>query len=289
MAFGSCHHALATCMGEARASVCRRHAAHARGPWTANKNCLHVWGDLVPSVTEGCRYAQRSFQQIPLLGAHQQSAPVAMQAKAPVRAPGPGLAPTVRTPAAAPSRQQRRPGATQQLWAAPKPAGNSNDGAAEQPAPAIDYPDPQAKFFRYGRFFGGGYKLDADWLKDVPQVRVRNSETRKMDEMLELAVLNERLAGTMTPWEARRKLEYLKMRRRNWERVYAYITEQEVTASLELIEEAYAKVGMRACTRCCSMRGTSEQRQRRMSIAGHSSTSPACMHAGKMPPCMAAL
>ncbi len=173
-----------------------------------------------------------------------------MHAQGPACAPRSGFAPTGPRAPNAPTWQRSRSGAARHLLAAPRAAG-SGDGAAEHAAestaasnaaPCIDYPDPQAKFFRYGKFFGGGYKLDADWLKDVPQVRVRNSESRKMEEILELAVLNERLAGSMTPWEARRKLEYLKMRRRNWERVYAYLTEQEVTASLELIEEAYAKV-----------------------------------------------
>lgn len=100
----------------------------------------------------------------------------------------------------------------------------------------------QAKFRRYGKWFGGGYKWNSDWLQDVPRVRVRTAETRKMNEMLDLAVLNERLAGRLAPWEARSKLEYLKMRKKHWTKAYEYITKQEVTATLAVIEEAYRKV-----------------------------------------------
>jgi chlorophyllide a oxygenase len=63
-----------------------------------------------------------------------------------------------------------------------------------------------------------------------------------MNEMLDLAVLNERLAGNLEPWEARAKLEYLKMRKQNWELAYEYITRAEVTATLAIIEEAFLKV-----------------------------------------------
>jgi len=103
---------------------------------------------------------------------------------------------------------------------------------------SVDYPDPEAKYRTYGNFFGGVFKLDADWLQDVPRVRVRNSESRKMEELLELAVLT----GKLEPWEARSKLEYLRKRRKNWERIYNYVTKQEVTATLEVIEEANRKV-----------------------------------------------
>ncbi len=88
----------------------------------------------------------------------------------------------------------------------------------------------------------GGYKLNSEWIKDVPQMRVRNSESRKLESLLELAVLNERLSGNLSPWEVRRKLEHLKMRRKNWEMVYDLIAQQDVTATLSVIEEAYIKV-----------------------------------------------
>ena len=87
-----------------------------------------------------------------------------------------------------------------------------------------------------------------------------------MNEMLDLAVLNERLAGRLEPWEARSRLEYLKMRKKYWSLAYDYISKQEVTATLSVIEDAYRRVsegimgnatvsipGMPACTCCVHM------------------------------------
>lgn len=115
------------------------------------------------------------------------------------------------------------------------PLQSSNSQAS--PEDLNNIPDPEAKFRRYGKHFGGGYKLEKDWLQDAPQVRFRDSRQRQRDELLELAVLNERLAGAQ-PWEARRKLEYIKMRRKNWEHIYDYVTKTEAAATLALIEEA---------------------------------------------------
>ena len=64
-----------------------------------------------------------------------------------------------------------------------------------------------------------------------------------MEELVELAVLNERLAGELQPWEARNRLEYLRLYRKNWEAIYDYITETEVTATLAVIEDANRKAG----------------------------------------------
>jgi hypothetical protein len=119
------------------------------------------------------------------------------------------------------------------------------DEVCDISSPDCDFPDPEAKFRRYGKLFGGGYKLSAEWLKDVPRVRVRRTEERAKDELLELAVLNERLAGNKQPWEARQRLEYIKMRRKNWEHVYDYVTKTDAAATLALIEEANEKVGAR--------------------------------------------
>lgn len=88
---------------------------------------------------------------------------------------------------------------------------------------------------------GGGYTLGPQWLKNAPQIRVRSAEHRCRDQLLELAVLNERLAGE-NPYKTRRKVEYLKMRRQNWERIYNYITKQDAAATLRSIEEASRKV-----------------------------------------------
>lgn len=103
--------------------------------------------------------------------------------------------------------------------------------------------DPEKKFRQYGPSYGGRYSLDsaAQWLSEAPRVRIRSMQDRKLDELLELAVLNERLAG-MPSHEVRRRLEYIKLRRRNWEAIYHYITETEAVATLALIEEANRKV-----------------------------------------------
>lgn len=46
----------------------------------------------------------------------------------------------------------------------------------------------------YGKHFGQGYFL-ADLVDSVPRVRVRTSQDRARDQLADLAVLNERLAG----------------------------------------------------------------------------------------------
>ncbi|PNW88760.1 hypothetical protein CHLRE_01g043350v5 [Chlamydomonas reinhardtii] len=102
--------------------------------------------------------------------------------------------------------------------------------------------DPESKFRRYGKHFGGIHKLSMDWLDSVPRVRVRTKDSRQLDDMLELAVLNERLAGRLEPWQARQKLEYLRKRRKNWERIFEYVTRQDAAATLAMIEEANRKV-----------------------------------------------
>jgi hypothetical protein len=101
--------------------------------------------------------------------------------------------------------------------------------------------DPEAKLRRYGKSFGKVFKIDS-WLESVPRVRVRTSDKRQQDVLVDLAVLNERLAGHVAPWEARRRLDYLKQQRRTWEHVYNYVTKQDAATTLELIEEAHAKV-----------------------------------------------
>lgn len=134
--------------------------------------------------------------------------------------------------------------------AAKASAQSSNDGPCDVSDPSCELTDPEAKFRRYGKHFGGGYKLTADWLKDVPRVRVRTSTARQQDELLELAVLNERLAGKIEPWQARQRLEYLKMRRKNWEQVYNYVTRTDAAATLSMIEEASQKVSSYAAIEC---------------------------------------
>lgn len=104
--------------------------------------------------------------------------------------------------------------------------------------------DPEKPFRQFGPKFGGRYTLSNPmrWLNEAPRVRVRSPEDRKLEELLEVAVLNERLSGGLPSWEARRRLEYLKLRRRNWEAIYHYISETDAVATLALIEEANRKV-----------------------------------------------
>lgn len=113
--------------------------------------------------------------------------------------------------------------------------------------------DPESKFRRYGKHFGGIHKLSMDWLDSVPRVRVRTKDSRQLDDMLELAVLNERLAGRLEPWQARQKLEYLRKRRKNWERIFEYVTRQDAAATLAMIEEANRKVRATTIDRATSM------------------------------------
>jgi hypothetical protein len=63
-----------------------------------------------------------------------------------------------------------------------------------------------------------------------------------MDDLVELAVLNERLSGVNEPWEARNRLEMIRTRRKNWEHIFDYVTKQEAAATLEIIEAANEQV-----------------------------------------------
>eukprot|EP00882_Tetradesmus_deserticola_P007746 GHRQ01008156.1.p1 GENE.GHRQ01008156.1~~GHRQ01008156.1.p1 ORF type:complete len:168 (+),score=21.55 GHRQ01008156.1:225-728(+) len=101
--------------------------------------------------------------------------------------------------------------------------------------------DPEAPLRRYGKWFGKVFKLPA-WIDEAPRVRVRTIAKRQMDDLVELAVLNERLSGAREPWDARNRLEMLRTRRRNWEHIFNYVTKQEAAATLEIIEAANEQV-----------------------------------------------
>lgn len=79
------------------------------------------------------------------------------------------------------------------------------------------------------------------WLGGAPRVRVRNLPDRQRDQLAELAVLNERLAGNKST-AVRRRIEWLKTRRKEWEQIYNYITKQDAEVSLAIIEEANKQV-----------------------------------------------
>ncbi|KIY95496.1 chlorophyll a oxygenase [Monoraphidium neglectum] len=97
--------------------------------------------------------------------------------------------------------------------------------------------DPEAKYQRFGPFFGGRFSL-SDLVDAAPRVRVRTTASRARNELLELAVLNERLAGVVEPWEARARLEVLRNRRRAWDAVYDLVSGSDAAATLEVIEAA---------------------------------------------------
>jgi hypothetical protein len=122
-------------------------------------------------------------------------------------------------------------------------SASDSDDVCSVTDPTCSIPDPEQQYRRYGKFFG---KMPG-WLQGVPRVRVRSaaqvSSIRQQDELLELTVLNEKLAGNRS-WEIRQELEYLKKSRKNWERIFEYVTKQDADATLELIEEANRKVGL---------------------------------------------
>lgn len=130
-----------------------------------------------------------------------------------------------------------------------RPCSRLHVSSSEEPSTSAQHPpllrDPEAKLRRYGAFFGKTFKLPA-WLDEVPRVRVRTIAQRQKDDLVELAVLNERLHGEINPWEARSRLELLRKKRKNWEHIYNYVTKADAAATLALIEEANEQVSCAA-------------------------------------------
>jgi chlorophyllide a oxygenase len=100
--------------------------------------------------------------------------------------------------------------------------------------------DPESRFRRYGRDFGGNYLIEL--VAGVTQMRVMRVSDRQKDQLADLAVLNERLSGAPRPWNARQRLEYLKKQREQWEAVYEYLVKTDAAATMESIEEAARNV-----------------------------------------------
>ena len=73
-------------------------------------------------------------------------------------------------------------------------------------------------------------------------MRVKRVRERQADQLADLAILNERLAGSPQPWAARQRLEYLKQQREQWEGVVQYLTRTDAAATMATIEEASRKV-----------------------------------------------
>jgi hypothetical protein len=65
---------------------------------------------------------------------------------------------------------------------------------------------------------------------------------KQLAAFLELAVLNERLSGNISPWEARIKMDALKRQRSAWAFVYERVTASNKVASLAEIEAVFAEV-----------------------------------------------
>ena len=53
----------------------------------------------------------------------------------------------------------------------------------------------------------------------------------------------------------RKRLDYLKCRRQQWEAVYEYVTKTDAATTLATIEEAYAKVPDATACRCAQGQG----------------------------------
>ena len=84
---------------------------------------------------------------------------------------------------------------------------------------------------------------------EAPQIRVRNLSDRQMEQLGELVVANERLAGRPVP-KARKRVEFLKRRREVWEQIYNYFTKEQAAATLSTLEEANRQV--QTCGHCLS-------------------------------------
>lgn len=82
---------------------------------------------------------------------------------------------------------------------------------------------------------GGG------WFGAAPQVRGRLANDRAKQQLGELALLNETLLGEDS-WRIRKKVEYLKSKRKAWEGVYNAACKQEVSLTVAHLESAMAEV-----------------------------------------------
>ncbi|PSC70793.1 chlorophyllide a oxygenase [Micractinium conductrix] len=130
-----------------------------------------------------------------------------------------------------PDRRRQRSAAPAAAW-----------GRNEEPPPELSN-DPEARFKQYGKDFGGNFLLQGV-MESAPRVRVRTSADRARDQLADLAVLNERLAGRNEDEAAviRQRLEHMKRRRRNWQLVYQHVTRADALCTLSAIEEANARV-----------------------------------------------
>lgn len=115
---------------------------------------------------------------------------------------------------------------------------------AHQRCAALPTEDPETRVRRYGKESGKTYsrRESDDWLHSAPQVRVRQTADRAIDQIGELAALNERLLGNNEAWIIRKRVEYLKKKRAAWEGVYDTACKNDAALTLDALEKAMSEV-----------------------------------------------
>jgi hypothetical protein len=126
-----------------------------------------------------------------------------------------------------------------------------------RPARALSS-DSEAWFRRYGREFRrSSFMQDlSQWIEQAPKLRVRQAGDRGKEQIGDLAVLNELLAGQQA-WQIRKKVEYLKKKRAAWEGVYKAACKHDTALTLASLEKSIAEVrhGFASPKPCCSSSG----------------------------------
>ena len=108
------------------------------------------------------------------------------------------------------------------------PGSDSGDSSGERKAEPLH---PVARFLP--RWLTGA--------APVPRVRVRRAADRPLQQLADLAVLNERLNGN-SPWEVRHKLDYFQKSKSKWEIMCRDVVTGEAAATLRTLEAAQRKV-----------------------------------------------
>lgn len=103
--------------------------------------------------------------------------------------------------------------------------------------------DPEQKFRRLGsKHSGGNYTYRRhSWWSEAPRIRLRDRDERVNNLWGELAALNERLAGG-DPVFARKRIDYLRVRKEHWARIISAATEYDTAITLAQLEAANRKV-----------------------------------------------
>lgn len=79
------------------------------------------------------------------------------------------------------------------------------------------------------------------WMSFATQIRPPQAEGRGKDQIGELAVLNERLAGQES-WQIRKRVDYLKSKRQAWAGIVNSVVQEDVALTLSSIEQALLEV-----------------------------------------------